>query len=219
MSDFTGPQILIDQDIYALPCGDHVTIAAESNALFLQYFKTLRLLLLAGFCLLLTCSPCNGDDIFKPTGRYAVAQVAETVTVKTKTRTKYLVSEPWCTRCPAAKSRFLAAGWPEENVLTIEQARKRFNLTISYVPFEFDEPETTATPSPAVTRSAAESAAEKHLRDTHNIECSGLSMAEMESIHDGAHGGPQYHFSALSQPVYRTQPQTVYYRQRTRRRR
>ena len=159
---------------------------------------------------------CNGDDIFKPTGRYAAAQVAESVTVKTKTRTRYLVSEPWCQRCPAEKIRFKAKGFPESQIITIADALARFGKVVSYVPFEF-EADADSPQSP--TRTAAESAAEKHFKDTHGIECSGLSMGEMESIHDGAHGGPQYHFPAVSQPVYRTQPQVIYYRSRTRRRR
>lgn len=161
-----------------------------------------------------------GDDIFKPTGRYAVAQVAETVAVKTKTRTRYLVSEPWCAACPAAKVRFRAAGWPAENVITIAAARARFGKVVSYVPFEFEADVDSPQTSPNIpTRTAEESAAERHLKDTHGITVSGLSMADMETIHDDAHGGAQYHFPAVSQPVYRTQPQTVYYRSRTRRRR
>ena len=163
---------------------------------------------------------CNGDDIFKPTGRYAAAQVAETITVKTKTRTRYLVSEPWCGACPAAKVRFKAKGFPESQIITIAEAKARFGIVVRGVPFEFEadtEPPQSSPQSP--TRTAAESAAEKHFKDTHGITVSGLSMAEMESIHDGAHGGPQYHFPAVSQPVYRTQPQVIYYRSRTRRRR
>lgn len=219
MNDATGPQILID-DRYILPCGEHVRIAAEARVLCQDYFTILRLLLLAGFCLLLTCSPSSGDDIFKPTGRYAVAQATETVTVKTKTRTRYLVSAPWCGLCPAAKSRFRSRGFPESNIITIAEALARFGKVVSYVPFEFEAEADAPQSSPQIpTRTSAESAAEKHLKDTHGIECSGLSMAEMETIHDNAHGGPQYHFPALSQPVYRCAPQTIQYRQRTRRRR
>lgn len=181
---------------------------------------------------------CSGDDIFKPTGRYAVGNTilvtpdgGENVValkvasvrppkVTVKTRTRYLVSEPWCTLCPAAKVRFTANGFPESQIITIAEAKSRFGLVVRGVPFEFEAAADLPQSPPQIpTRTSAESAAEKHLKDTHGIECNGLSVAEMETIHDNAHGGPQYHFPAVSQPVYRCAPQTIQYRQRTRRRR
>lgn len=131
MSDCTGPTIRID-DQWILPCGDHVRIASESQTMYFAYFETLRLLLLAGFCFLLLCLPSFGDDIFKPTGRYAVQKT---------TRQWYLVSESWCSNCPAAKAKFRAKGWSESNVLTIEECRARFGFTVPHVPYEFPEPQ------------------------------------------------------------------------------
>jgi len=52
----------------------------------------------------------------------------------------YLVSESWCVNCPAAKVRFLTKGWPAENVLTIAEAKARFGITVSRIPYEFPEP-------------------------------------------------------------------------------
>ena len=175
--------------------------------------------------LMLTCSAAFGQtftvDVIQPSPEFTVVVVPqETVTVTVKTRTRYLVSEPWCRNCPAEKVRFRAAGWPAENIITIAEALSRFGKVVSYVPFEFEADADSPQSSPqSPTRTAAESAAEKHLKDTHGIEVSGLSMSEMEAIHDGAHGGTQYHFPVVSQPVYRPQPQTLYYRSRTRRRR
>lgn len=37
---------------------------------------------------------------------------------------RYLVSEPWCGYCPAAKARFLASGGKPENVIDIAKARQ-----------------------------------------------------------------------------------------------
>lgn len=67
--------------------------------------------------------------------------VRHTVTVKGE---NYLVSEPWCPACPAAKKRFLAAGNPAENIISIATAKARFGVETSYVPYEFSSPETTA---------------------------------------------------------------------------
>ena len=50
----------------------------------------------------------------------------------------YLVSESWCRHCPAAKQRFLRKGWSEKNVITIAEAKRRFDITVSSVPHEFE---------------------------------------------------------------------------------
>jgi hypothetical protein len=65
---------------------------------------------------------------------------SETTGVILSTRQWYLVSEPWCAACPAAKAKFIAKGWPESNVLTINQCQSRFGFRVPYVPYEFGEP-------------------------------------------------------------------------------
>lgn len=67
---------------------------------------------------------------FEPTGRYAQPKAVQW----------YLVSESWCQHCPAAKAKFIGKGWPAENVLTIAEARERFGVSVSSIPFEFPEP-------------------------------------------------------------------------------
>ncbi len=54
----------------------------------------------------------------------------------------YLVSEPsWCRHCPAAHDLFISKGWPESNVLTLDECEARFGFRPDHVPFEFGEPE------------------------------------------------------------------------------
>lgn len=84
---------------------------------------------------LLLCSMATADDIFKPTGRYAV---------QSSSRQWYLVSESWCVNCPAAKTRFLAKGWSPANVITIAECKARFGFTVPHVPYEFAEPKLVA---------------------------------------------------------------------------
>tara|TARA_R110000868_G_scaffold294939_1_gene555363 strand:+ start:210 stop:779 length:570 start_codon:yes stop_codon:yes gene_type:complete len=182
---------------------------------------------------LLTCSAAFGQtftvEVVRPAAAFTVVVVPpETVTVKTKTRTKYLVSEPWCRNCPAEKIRFKARGFPESQIITIADAKARFGIVVTSVPFEFEADADSPQSSPQTpTRSAAETTARSHaeihaanhLRTVHGTDATGLSLAEMEALHDKIHGGAQYHFPAISQPVYRSQPQTLHYRQRTRRRR
>ena len=57
----------------------------------------------------------------------------------------FLVSEPWCPSCPAAKKRFLAKGWPETNVMTMAECQRRFGFRPPYVPYEFGEPQRPST--------------------------------------------------------------------------
>lgn len=61
--------------------------------------------------------------------------------VTAKRRQQFLVSELWCPSCPAAKARFKALGWPEENILTIAECRRRFGFSVPHVPYLFDDPE------------------------------------------------------------------------------
>lgn len=60
---------------------------------------------------------------------------------KSKRREWYLVSEQWCSHCPAAKRVFLSKGWPESNILTIAECERRFGFRVPHVPFEFGEPQ------------------------------------------------------------------------------
>jgi hypothetical protein len=49
----------------------------------------------------------------------------------------YLISEAWCQNCPAAKQQFLSKGWPEENIITMSEARQRFGYSVNSVPHTF----------------------------------------------------------------------------------
>lgn len=50
---------------------------------------------------------------------------------------KWLVSESWCTYCPAAKARFLKEGNPADHVITIAEAKRLHGKDISSVPAEY----------------------------------------------------------------------------------
>ena len=115
-------------------------------------------------CILL-CSSGLAEDIFKPTGRFA-----EHPAKPTTQRQWYLVSEPWCGYCPAAKAKFLAKGWSDANVLTIAQCEARFGFRPDHVPFEFGEPVATKS-TPVVPQSTT------------------MSHSEMVGIHNRLHGG------------------------------
>lgn len=65
-------------------------------------------------------------------------------------RQRYLVSESWCPHCPAARGRFLAKGWSEKNVITIAEAKSRFGVSVTSVPYEFEA--TIDVVQPAVLR-------------------------------------------------------------------
>jgi hypothetical protein len=146
---------------YICPTGSDVRFLADTRIkdfAHVEYWETVRLLLLAGFCLLLCCSSSFAEDIFKPTGKYLEVTTgdSEPVTLErtdNPTRFKfsskmpakpqrqwYLVSEPWCGSCPVAKARFLSLGWSQENILTIAQCEAKFGFRPDHVPFEFGEP-------------------------------------------------------------------------------
>ena len=50
---------------------------------------------------------------------------------------RWLVSEPWCPHCPAAKRRFLQSGGRADHVITIAQALQMHGRTITSVPVEY----------------------------------------------------------------------------------
>lgn len=56
-----------------------------------------------------------------------------------KVQQRFLVSESWCSACPAARSRFLSSGGSRENILTMAQSRQMFPKMRfpNYVPYEF----------------------------------------------------------------------------------
>ena len=93
--------------------------------------------------------------------------VTETTTVTTH-RQFYLVSESWCSHCPARKRIFLGKGWPESNVLTIAQCERRFGFRPPFVPYEFGEPLT-----------------KKEIRKT----AVHMSHQDMVRLHNQLHGG------------------------------
>lgn len=72
--------------------------------------------------------------------RFKFSAKSTETTKPTKRREWYLVSEAWCSHCPAAKRRFLSLGWPKENILTIAQCEAKFGFRPPHVPFEFGEP-------------------------------------------------------------------------------
>ena len=51
--------------------------------------------------------------------------------------------------------------------------------------------------------------AESHLRQSHGIEADGLSMSELQALHDNAHNGYSTSTSYSSQPVLRSSPVKV----------
>lgn len=130
----------------------------------LRYFRIMRDLMLAGFCLLFAIAPALSEDVFKPTGRYVQPSKPQ--------RQWYLVSEPWCTYCPAAKAKFLAKGWSEKNILTRAQCEARFGFVPDRVPFEFGEP--------------------VEAKETAVIKPVAMSHSEMVATHNRLHGGGQW---------------------------
>lgn len=112
---------------------------------------------------LMLVSSVAAEDIFKPTGRYAV-QFAQ--------RQWYLVSESWCQHCPAARSAFIAKGWPESNILTLDECESRFGFRPDHIPFEFGEPEAKPV-------------------EVKPVQIA-MSHSEMITLHNRLHGGGQW---------------------------
>lgn len=106
------------------------------------YYKIIRLLMLAGFCLL-CCSTARGQftvEVLPQVQTFSVVVIQPIAEPVQSVRQWFLVSEPWCPSCPRAKDRFLKLGWPPENVLTISQCRTRFGFRVPHVPYEFGWP-------------------------------------------------------------------------------
>ena len=90
-------------------------------------------------------------EVVQPVPQFVVV-VEQPRSTKPAGKQRYLVSEPWCLRCPARKQLFIANGWPESNIITIEEAHKRFGFFVPHVPYEFLEPEPTPA-QPAIAAS------------------------------------------------------------------
>lgn len=95
-----------------------------------------------------------------------------------QTKQWFLVSEPWCSHCPAAKRTFLLKGWPVSNVLTIAQCKERFGFSVPYVPYEFGMDVSSPSPRP-----------ENVLQNATKPYTQKMSHSEMVSLHNSLHGG------------------------------
>lgn len=73
--------------------------------------------------------------------------------VKVVKMEKYLVSEPWCVNCPAAKRRFIAAGNPESHIIDTAEARNTHKQVFSSIPYEFQVPDVVTYRQPDSYRS------------------------------------------------------------------
>lgn len=154
------------------PTGRHASYAASQKPSELGgYYKIIRLLMLAGFCLMF-CTTARGQftvEVIPQVQSFSVVvQDLPAAPIKS-VRQWYLVSEPWCGACPQAKARFLKLGWPPQNVLTISQCRTRFGFRVPYVPYEFGWPRTPATQNVQSTQDLIE------LHDKIHNQASGLN--------------------------------------------
>lgn len=160
--------------MHETPTGRHAWYAATQIPSELGgYYKIVRALMLAGFCLL--CSTARGQftvEVLPPVPTFRVI-VIEPIKATPTFRQWYLVSESWCQACPVAKRRFLKLGWPEANILTIEQCRVRFGFRVPYVPYEFGEP--VKVPKARAIRVMQSDADLIRLHDSLHNQASGLN--------------------------------------------
>jgi hypothetical protein len=175
---------------YICPTGSDVRFLADTRIkgfAHVEYWEAVRLLLLAGFCLMLCSSSVIAEDIFKPTGKYLQVTTGDSDPVtleRTDNPTRfsfsskmpakpqrqwYLVSEPWCSSCPAAKARFLALGWSEDNILTMAECQAKFGFKPDHVPFEFGEPVATVKDFSQVQSMSHSEMVATHLRTSHGV--------------------------------------------------
>lgn len=77
---------------------------------------------------------------------------------------RWLVSEPWCRNCPAAKARFKASGGKDENIISIADALKLHGQVIDSVPREYTTDKQITLLNPAEYRRIPEM--EVHLVNT-----------------------------------------------------
>jgi hypothetical protein len=76
------------------------------------------------------------------------------VETKSTVKERWLVSEPWCRNCPAAKSRFKASGGKDENIISIADALRLHGKVIDSVPREYTTDKELTLLNPAEYRSA-----------------------------------------------------------------
>jgi len=123
---------------------------------------------------LMLCLISGPPEIFTATGNYAPPAAdwpVEEIKPTVEQRQFYLVSEEWCRNCPRAKAAFLAKGWPEENILTLDECERRFGFRPSGIPFEFGEPAKVAKKSVSVSvERSGRLPVMKTLRGTPDIE-------------------------------------------------
>lgn len=138
---------------------------------------------------------------------------------------RWLVSEPWCVNCPAAKKRFLASGNSADNVLTIAQAKKRHGKIIISVPTEYTTESVIETAQPPSYRSVSamvwrlngnatpsRSTILSHLRggDQHASKhwqqwyLESWKTEQLYALHDDDHTGNVPTFDAAESPVLAT---------------
>jgi len=91
----------------------------------------------------------------------------------TRVRQQYLVSEVWCGPCVAAKKRFLSLGWPQANILTLDECQRRFGFRPSRIPFEFTEPAKSEVAKPVSSARP-------------------MTHGEMVRLHNQLHGGAMH---------------------------
>lgn len=100
-------------------------------------------------------TPAVVEPTPKPEVRWEVAASSAGIVKSTATvKERWLVSEPWCRNCPAAKSRFKASGGKDENIISIADALKLHGLVIDSVPREYTTDKEITLLNPAQYRSA-----------------------------------------------------------------
>ena len=82
------------------------------------------------------------------------SRTAESV-LSGETEQRWLVSEPWCANCPAAKAKFLASGGQLSHIITIKESRSRHNKIVNSVPYEYSQKTYSGGINPAVYRSVS----------------------------------------------------------------
>jgi hypothetical protein len=74
------------------------------------------------------------------------------VETKATVKERWLVSEPWCPSCPAAKKRFIASGGSQNNIITIAKALELHGRVIDSVPREYTTDQELTLLNPAQYR-------------------------------------------------------------------
>jgi len=107
--------------------------------------------------------------------------------VKQTRREWYLVSEPWCSACPAAKRRFLDKGWPKENILSLAECQAKFGFQPDHVPFEFGDPNWKQTLSAEPAKSPGVPKLFGRIGTSHESRQTLVDHLLNDSIHKGRH--------------------------------